>query len=131
MKLAACLPLEVLSPKLKVGRFLTLTSYFGLLAWLALGLVWFPLPEASRWWVILLVLWLPLLAFMPVILTKSPKGHAWLCFVVLVYFLQGSTTFIQPGKTLFGLVQALLALTLFGAAMMYGRWQAIYLRYYS
>lgn len=131
MKLAACLPLEFLNPRLKISRFLTLASYLSLLAWLALGLMWFGLPEATRWWVILLVLWLPLIAFAPVIMNKSPKGHAWLCFVTLVYFLQGSTTFIQPGKTLFGLVQAILALTLFGAAMMYGRWQAIYLRYYS
>lgn len=131
MKLAACLPLSILNPRLKISRFLTLFSYFGLLAWLALGLIWFPPPEGARWWVILSVLWLPLLFFLPIIINKSPKGHAWLCFVTLVYFLQGSTTFIQPGKAMLGLVEACLALLLFGAAMMYGRWQAIYLRYYS
>lgn len=131
MKLAACLPLSVLNPRLKISRFLTLFSYFGLLAWLALGLIWFPPPEGARWWVILSVLWLPLLFFLPIIINKSPKGHAWLCFVTLVYFLQGSTTFIQPGKAMLGLVEACLALLLFSAAMMYGRWQAIYLRYYS
>lgn len=128
MKPAAPLPRKELNSKLAVSRFLTLLSYFGLLAVLLAGLVIFPLPEGARLFIILPVLWLPLLVFLPAVLTKNPRGHAWLCFVSLVYFMQGVTTFIIPGKTGMGALQALLALVLFSAAMMYGRWRGMELR---
>lgn len=128
MKPAAPLPRKELNLKLNISRWLTLLSYFGLLATLLAGLIIFPLPEESRLWVILTVLWLPLLVFLPAVLTRNPRGHAWLCFVSLVYFMQGTTTFIIPGKAGIGALQALLAITLFTAAMMYGRWRGMELR---
>ncbi len=128
MKPAVPLPRKELNLKLNISRWLTLISYFGLLAILLVGLIIFPLPEESRLWVILAVLWLPLLIFLPAVLTRNPRGHAWLCFVSLVYFMQGTTTFIVPGKAGIGALQALLALTLFTAAMMYGRWRGMELR---
>ena len=128
MKPATPLPRKELNLKLALSRWLTLISYFGLLAILLAGLIIFPLPEESRLGVILAVLWLPLLAFLPAILMRNPRGHAWLCFVSLVYFMQGITTFIVPGKAGIGALQALLAITLFTAAMMYGRWRGMELR---
>lgn len=128
MKPAAALPRKELNLKLKISRWLTLISYFGLLAILLAGLIIFPLPEGSRLLAILPVLWIPLLIFLPSLLTKNPRGHAWLCFVSLVYFMQGTTTFIVPGKAGIGALQALLAITLFMAAMMYGRWRGMQLR---
>lgn len=128
MKPAAPLPRKELNLKLSISRWLTLLSYFGLLATLLAGITIFPLLEGSRLWVILSVLWLPLLAFLPAIITRNPRGHAWLCFVTLVYFTNGVTTFIVPGKAGLGALQALLALTLFTAAMMYGRWRGMELR---
>lgn len=128
MKPAAPLPRKELNLKLKISRWLTLLSYFGLLALLLAGLIINPLPEESRLWVILAVLWVPLLVFLPAVITRDPRGHAWLCFVSLVYFMQGTTTFIIPGKAGLGALQALLALTLFTAAMMYGRWRGMELR---
>lgn len=128
MKPATALPRKELNLKLKISRWLTLLSYFGLLAILLAGLIVFPLPEEARLLAILPVLWVPLLIFLPAILTKNPRGHAWLCFVSLVYFMQGTTTFIVPGKAGIGALQALLAITLFTAAMMYGRWRGMELR---
>jgi len=128
VKPATPLPRKELNLKLALSRWLTLISYFGLLAILLAGLIIFPLPEESRLGVILAVLWLPLLAFLPAILMRNPRGHAWLCFVSLVYFMQGITTFIVPGKAGIGALQALLAITLFTAAMMYGRWRGMELR---
>lgn len=128
MKPAAPLPRKELNLKLKISRWLTLLSYFGLLALLLAGLITNPLPEESRLWVILAVLWVPLLIFLPAVIMRDPRGHAWLCFVSLVYFMQGTTTFIIPGKAGLGALQALLALTLFTSAMMYGRWRGMELR---
>ncbi len=128
MKPAAPLPRKELNLKLNISRWLTLLSYFGLLATLLAGITIYPLLEGSRLWVILSVLWLPLLMFLPAIITRNPRGHAWLCFVTLVYFMNGVTTFIVPGKAGLGALQALLALMLFTAAMMYGRWRGMELR---
>lgn len=128
MKAAAPLPRAELELKLKLSRSFTWLSYLGLLAVLLAGLIVVPLPAESRLWVVLSVLWLPLLAFLPSLIKRNPRAHAWLCFVSLVYFMQGVTTFIVPGKTLVGALQALFALTLFTAAMLYGRWRAMQLR---
>lgn len=128
MKPAEPLPKRELEFKLRISRVLTLASYFGLLAALFFGLILFPPPEEARFAVILGVIWLPLLAFMPFIWLKKPRPHIWLCFVSLIYFMQGTTTAFVPGKAGIGFAQALLALTLFVAAMLYGRWRAMQLR---
>ncbi|SFX51365.1 DUF2069 domain-containing protein [Marinospirillum alkaliphilum] len=128
MKAAAPLPLKELNQKLLISRWLTLGSYFALLAILLAGIVIYPLPEGARLWIILPVLWLPLLVFLPGILKRNPRTHAWLCFVCLVYFMQGVTTFIVPGKAGIGALQALITVVLFSAAMMYGRWRGMELR---
>ncbi|MFK7160867.1 DUF2069 domain-containing protein [Marinospirillum sp. MEB164] len=128
MKPAAALPRKELETKLLISRWLTLGSYFGLLAALLASITIFPLPEESRLWVILAVLWLPLLGFLPGLLSKNPRVHAWLCFVSLVYFMHGVTTFILPGKAGLGALLALLSFTLFSAAMFYGRWRGMQLR---
>jgi len=128
VKPAKPLPKRELQQKLLISRILTLGSYFGLLLVLLAGLIAFPPPEEARFAVILGVLWLPLLVFFPFIWLKQPRPHAWLCFVSLVYFMQGVTTAFIPGKAGLGFLQALLALTLFTAAMLYGRWRGMQLR---
>jgi len=128
VKPAKPIPKRELEMKLKVSRLLTLLSYFGLLAILFAGLISYPPPEEARFAVILGVLWVPLLVFFPFIWMKQPRAHAWLCFVSLLYFTQGITTAFIPGKAGLGLVQALLALVLFTAAMLYGRWRGMQLR---
>ncbi|WP_255473873.1 DUF2069 domain-containing protein [Ketobacter nezhaii] len=66
----------------------------------------------------------PLLLFLPAILRRNPRSFAWLCFVVLLYFCQGSVTaFALPqllGKI--GLTEALLTTWLFCASMMASRY---------
>lgn len=128
MKAAQPLPKRELEMKLRVSRILTLISYFGLLVTLLLGLVLFPPPEEARFAVILGVLWLPLLVFFPFVWLKKPRPHIWLCFVSLIYFMQGTTTAFVPGKAGIGFAQAVFALVLFTAAMLYGRWRAMQLR---
>lgn len=128
MKPAAPLPRAKLEQRLFWSRSLTLGSYALLLLMLLLGLLLFPPAAPARWWVILLVLWLPLLAFLPALLYKHAKAHAWLCFISLVYFSQGVTTAFLPEKFWLGAIQALAALILFLAAMLYSRWRSMQLR---
>lgn len=40
---------------------------------------------------------LPLILFLPSILTRRPRGHAWLAFVSLLYFAQGVMVASLPG----------------------------------
>ena len=128
MRLATPPPPAELQAKLRLGRFFTWCCYLGLLAVLLVGLFKFHLPTTSSFFVVLTVLWLPLLLFLPALLQRNPRGHVWLCFVSLVYFMQGTTTFIVPGKAGLGALQAGLALGLFTAAMLYGRWRSMELR---
>ncbi|WP_245944399.1 DUF2069 domain-containing protein [Marinospirillum perlucidum] len=128
MKPAKPLPRRELEKKLLISRLVTLSSYFGLLAVLLLGLVVNPPPEGARMAVILAVVWLPLLVFLPSILLKQPRPHAWLCFISLLYFMQGVTSAFLPEKAGLGFAQALLSLLLFTAAMLYGRWRSMQLR---
>ncbi len=128
MKPAAPLPERALNQRLFISRLITLSSYFLLLLLLLLELILYPPPEEARFLVILLVLWLPLLAFLPFIWAEKPRAHAWLCFVSLIYFTQGVTTAFVPGKGGIGFMIALISLLLFTAAMLFGRWKGMQLR---
>jgi len=46
--------------------------------------------------------------------------------VVNLYFIQGVTAAIAPGRQLFGWLEALLSLTLFCTALLYTRWRFQY-----
>ena len=112
--------------KARLGRMLTLFSYFGLMAWFTLWHIFLiPVPTANPW-VILLIHMIPLLAFAKVIYTGSPRGHAWFCFVLLLPFIQAVLAAANPNTQLYGWGYALLVGVLFSSAMMYARWQARY-----
>lgn len=66
----------------------------------------------------------PLLLFVPALLRRGPKVFAWLCFVVLLYFCQGSVTAFALPQLLgvIGLIEALLTIWLFCASMMASRY---------
>ncbi|MBA2777425.1 DUF2069 domain-containing protein [Billgrantia kenyensis] len=72
----------------------------------------------------ILIRTLPLLLFLPSILGKRPRGHAWLCFVSLLYFIQGVMVATLPGQGLLGMAEALAALGLFSGAMFYARFRS-------
>ncbi|SEI37298.1 Uncharacterized membrane protein [Allopseudospirillum japonicum] len=108
-----------------LSRRLVVTSYAALVLLLTLSILWwYPPAEGARWWVILAIQILPLVAFAPALIKQNPRMHAWLCFVVLFYFMQGTTTAFYPHKFWLGLIEAILAGTLFVSAMLYTRWRA-------
>lgn len=112
--------------KARIGRIICVSSYVGLLAWFTLWhLFLIPVPTANPW-VILLVQSAPLLAFVHVIISGKPRGHAWLCFVLLLLFIQAVLAASNPNTQIYGLGYVLLVSTLFTSAMMYARWRARY-----
>jgi uncharacterized membrane protein len=112
--------------KSRIGRIICVSSYLGLLGWFTLWhLFLIPVPTSNPW-VIWLIQMAPLLAFAPVIISGKPRGHAWLCFVLLLLFMQAVLDASNPNTRVYGLGYAFLVCTLFTSAMMYTRWRARY-----
>lgn len=71
---------------------------------------------------------LPLVLFLPSIIGKRARGHAWLAFVSLLYFTQGVMLITLPGQGLRGILEAVVALVLFAGCMGYTRFRSRQLR---
>lgn len=67
---------------------------------------------------------LPLVLFLPSIVGRRPRGHAWLAFVSLLYFTQGVMVATLPGQGLRGILEALVSLLLFTGCMGYARFRS-------
>ncbi|MDN3520850.1 DUF2069 domain-containing protein [Halomonas ramblicola] len=67
---------------------------------------------------------LPLVLFLPSLLARRPRGHAWLAFVSLLYFAQGVMVATLPGQGLRGVIEALVALALFTGCTGYARFRS-------
>ncbi|MCE8019085.1 DUF2069 domain-containing protein [Halomonas sp. MCCC 1A11036] len=104
------------------SRQLVLTSYVVLL----LLLVWsgLAMQAGTNPLTPILIRALPLILFLPSIMAKRPRGHAWLAFVSLLYFIQGVMVATLPGQGILGVVEALTALALFTGCMFYARFRS-------
>ncbi|WP_286238317.1 DUF2069 domain-containing protein [Neptuniibacter halophilus] len=112
--------------KARFGRIVCIGSYLGLMFWFSLWhLFLIPVPTANPW-VIWMIHMAPLLAFAHVIIRGNPRGHAWLCFVLLLLFIQAVLAASNPNTLVYGLGYTLLVSLLFTSAMMFARWQARY-----
>ncbi|MCG7598446.1 DUF2069 domain-containing protein [Halomonas sp. McH1-25] len=72
----------------------------------------------------MLVRILPLVLFLPSIVTRRPRGHAWLAFVSLLYFMQGVMIATLPDKAWLGMLEVVASLALFIASMFFARWRS-------
>lgn len=118
--------LDWLAPRLKISRALSL---FGFAALLLLLLVWnlaFADLHGARTWVVLSIQLLPLLLLAPGLLLGNARAHAWTCFVVNIYFIQGVLAAIDPNRALFGALETVISLLLFCSALLYVRWKFQY-----
>ncbi|MGR2737007.1 DUF2069 domain-containing protein [Billgrantia sp. Q4P2] len=104
------------------SRQLVLTSYVVLLALL----VWsgLAMEAGTNPLTPILIRALPLILFLPSIIGQRPRGHAWLAFVSLLYFVQGVMVATLPGQGLLGVAEALVALALFTGCMFYARFRS-------
>ncbi|MDT8893679.1 DUF2069 domain-containing protein [Halomonas sp. I1] len=67
---------------------------------------------------------LPLVLFLPSILARRARGHAWLAFVSLLYFAQGVMVAGLPGQLMRGSLEALVSLALFAGCTGYARFRS-------
>lgn len=121
--------MHALERKATLTLWLTRISFTALLLLLSLWYLWLHPVGVNHPWVIWLIHVLPLACFIPTVRRASPRGHAWLCFVLLLYFNEAVlAAFTQVATRNFGLVYAALVMVLFTAAMLYARWGSQYQR---
>ncbi|WP_263141180.1 DUF2069 domain-containing protein [Pseudomonas sp. RIT-PI-AD] len=118
--------LEWLAPRLKVSRALSLLAFFALVALLLIWNLAYADLHGARPWVVLVIQLLPLALLAPGLLLGNARAHAWACFVINIYFIQGVLAAIDPARALFGWLEAGLSLLLFAAALLYTRWRFQY-----
>ena len=120
--------LEWLTPRVKISRAVSLISFIALAALLLVWNLVFADLHGARTWVVVSIQLIPLLLVAPGMISGSPRAHAWLCFIVNLYFIQGVLAAINPARMVFGWVEAIISLILFIAALLYTRWGYQYSR---
>ncbi|MDF1642883.1 MAG: DUF2069 domain-containing protein [Pseudomonadales bacterium] len=93
---------------------------------LIVTLIWFFVttvePSGTYPWPMLAIKLIPLLMFMPGLIQGSGRTHAWLCFVVLVYFTLGILELFSLTSKLEGALITLFSTILFISSTLYIRW---------
>lgn len=107
----------------KHTRLAVLISYISLIVLLLIGGLLLQ-TQSQNGLLPVLVRVLPLVLFLPAILTRRPRGHAWLSFVSLLYFMQGVMLATLPGRVWLGGLEVLASLGLFASSMLYARWRS-------
>ncbi len=118
--------LDWLQPRMTLSRSVTLLSFFALAALLLTWTLMFANIPGTLLWVILGLQLAPLLLLAPGLIMGNARAHAWACFVVNLYFIQGVLAAFDPTKTLFGWSLTLLSFSLFCGALLYTRWRFQY-----
>jgi uncharacterized membrane protein len=118
--------LDWLQPRLKLSRALSLLSFFALLTLLLVWNLAFADLHGARIGVVLAIQLLPLALLAPGLLLGNARTHAWACFVVNLYFIQGVLAAIDPARAVFGALEAVISLGLFCSALLYTRWRFQY-----
>ncbi|MDA9091042.1 DUF2069 domain-containing protein [Porticoccaceae bacterium] len=102
--------------KLSISRFLTRSSYTLLMLTLAVHL-WLQ----SAPWIIYVISLLPLALFIPGMLADKLRTLIWMGFVVLLYFYNGVQNLSVAEPATLDIVELVLSVVLFCAAMVYAR----------
>jgi uncharacterized membrane protein len=120
--------LDWLAPRMSASRTVSLVSFIALAVLLTVNTLFFADLHGARTWVVLAILLVPLALLAPGMILGNARAHAWACFVVNLYFIQGVLAAIDPARSLFGWLEAGLSLVLFCAALLYTRWRFQYNR---
>nr|WP_272889435.1 DUF2069 domain-containing protein [Stutzerimonas stutzeri] len=120
--------LEWLTPRVKFSRAISLASFIGLAVLLIIWNLVFADLHGARIWVVIGIQLIPLLLVAPGMISGSPRAHAWTCFIVNLYFIQGVLAAINPTRMVYGWLEAIISLTLFVSALLYTRWAYQYER---
>ncbi len=114
--------LEWLKPRVKISRAISMASFIGLGLLLLVWNLVFAELYGARTWVVISIQLIPLLLVAPGMIAGSPRAHAWTCFIVNLYFIQGVLAAIDPARMIYGWLEAIISLTLFISALLYTRW---------
>lgn len=115
--------LDWLQPRLKLSRALSLSSFFALAVLLLGWNLFFADLHGARLGVVLAIQLAPLALLAPGLLLGHARAHAWTCFVMNIYFIQGILAAIDPARAVFGVLETLLSFSLFCSALLYTRWR--------
>lgn len=107
----------ILEKKLRIGRWLTLGCYAGLLL-LFTALNIFRENGSIKLWMMQCI---PLLIFIPALRNETHRGYSWLCFVALMYFAAIIPLLMGRWWWSDWLITLLVSI-LFVASMMTSRW---------
>ncbi|HET8705514.1 MAG TPA: DUF2069 domain-containing protein [Pseudomonadales bacterium] len=101
---------------------LTLANYLALVALFAIWAVFFENPDVSLW-IPLLVRSLPILIFLPGLLSKNVRSFAWLCFVAMLYICYGVFKAVEYPNVdgVMGILTTLFALDIIVFALLFIR----------
>ncbi|MBL4799298.1 MAG: DUF2069 domain-containing protein [Oleispira sp.] len=114
--------------KLLISRILVLSSYIGLIL-ILLASTFASGGEHTKGTSIAapIVLWLfkclPLLIFIPGLISGSHKTASWLAYVTMIYFVLAILLMFTKGVDIWGTLMPLTTLVLFTATMLYTRWK--------
>lgn len=118
--------LDWLQPRLKLTRALSLFSFIALVILLLAWNLGFADLHGARTWVVLCIQLVPLALLAPGLAIGSARAHAWTCFVMNIYFIQGILAAIDPSRALFGALETIISFSLFCSALLYTRWRFQY-----
>ncbi len=113
--------IATLGPKARISWLVAAPCYFLLLITITLEHWILAPPEVDSPWLIWFLRLLPLLIFVPAVVTAYGRGFAWLGFVVLFYFTSG----VVDGwvyQSWLGWLLAIESLMLFIAILLFVRW---------
>ena len=114
--------LSYLEPRIKVSSWFAMVGYLGLMVgMLAYNLLIADMHGANPV-IIIGVQLLPLMIFLPGMLTGRVRTHAWLCFAINLYFIQGVLICFQPGRLNYGLFMSGFSVLYFVSALYFVRW---------
>ncbi len=114
--------------KLLVSRIILLSSYLGLIiVLLASTLASGGEHTEGTSLAAPIVLWLfkclPLLIFIPGLISGSHKTASWLSYVTMIYFVMAILLMFTTGADIWGTLMPLTTLILFISTMLYTRWK--------
>ncbi|WP_122846563.1 DUF2069 domain-containing protein [Pseudomonas viridiflava] len=112
-----------LESRVRFSRAASLIGFLGMIALLSVYYLIFADLHGARPAVILAIELLPLLILVPGMLSGSPRGHSWTCFVINLYFIKGALAAFDPNRWLFGLLEMALSVAVFISTLLYVRWR--------
>ena len=110
-----------LGPKARISWLVSAVLYFVLLATISLDHWVLAPPAVDSPWLIWFLRLLPLLIFVPAVVTRHGRGFAWMCFVVLFYFTSGVVSG-WAHQSWVGWLLAVESLALFTTSIFFVRW---------